>query len=163
MLDVLKQSIRLVRALSAGSATLTTTFSFSDNASSAPCVFMAAVGVATYEGGTCGRSFKMEEEPVSVRESLLLDLLNASLSQQQRGGHMTFTHGVIAAILKAESSQLEEARLLSLPMLFRAVTSHWGTTYPHVVREKLVCLVSGLFQSFNRYTVDTGLSCSDLH
>ena len=139
-------------------ATSITGFSFSDNASSAPCVFMAAVGVATYGGMACGQSFKMEER-VPVRESLLLDLLNASLSQIQREGRITYTHDVIAGILKAEPSQLEEALLLCLPMLLRAVTSYWGTVYPPVIQEKLVSLVSGLFQNFIRYVcrVEVGL------
>lgn len=113
---------------------------------------MAAVGVASFPRVYFDQSTPEESGRVDIQESLLLDLMNASLGHLCVGGdHVTYDHEVIRQVMETGHAQLRQAVVLSLPLLFRAVAGYWSASPPPTVQDKLVCLVSGLLEQFNRY------------
>ena len=93
-----------------------------------------------------------EGERPHAHQSLLLDMLNASLAQvSAEQDHVTYTHDVIGEVMRTGVPELQQAVVLSLPSLLTSVTGHWGAALPSVIQDKLFALVSGLFHNFNRY------------
>lgn len=87
----------------------------------------------------------------SLHESLLLDLLNASLSQLSGASHVTYyRHDIIQTIVKRGAPHLKQAVILSVPLLLRTVTGYWGAALPSAIQDTLVALVTSLFQDFSR-------------
>lgn len=85
-------------------------------------------------------------------DSLLVDLLEGSVVGVSGEGHVTYVHNVIQLVMKGvgPGSALQQAVILSLPVLCLAVTAHWGSAPPPLMREKLAAVVTGLFDHFNR-------------
>ena len=119
---------------------------------SAPCIFMAAVGVAMFVPVQSDK----ESDSVLVLESLLSDLMNGSIEQlgdhthETREDHVTYTHDIIGVIMRGGHPQLKQAVVLSMPLLFRAVTRYWNLLLSTPVADRLVLLLSNLFDYFNR-------------
>ncbi len=110
---------------------------------------MAIVGVASFECDISDQS-ACSERAVVIQESLLTDLIQASMFQLGGDGHVTYTHDVIAMIMEGDHPKLAQAVVTSMPHLFAAATSYWGHTPPTHVLDSLVQLASNLFGVFNR-------------
>ena len=135
---------------------------YRDNAASVSCVFMALVGVASFPYVTTDQSDAAEKgvEHADTCGSLLLDLLTASLSILSGDhvisgqSHVTYTHDVVKLVVERgvnELPELPEAVTLLLPLLFSAVSEHWGPATPPNVQAILSSLLSALYDTFNRY------------
>lgn len=121
---------------------------------------MAVVGVASFPGTVVGVASSPGED--SLHESLLLDLLNASLSQLSGASHVTYyRHDIIQTIVKRGAPHLKQAVILSVPLLLRTVTGYWGAALPSAIQDTLVALVTSLFQDFSRYVYMHVTSCSN--
>lgn len=110
---------------------------------------MAVVGVASFPHETGGNS-----EGPPVLDSLLLDLLNFSPGQllatgSSADGHVTYGHTLLEAIAASGAAHLTEAVILSLPLLLRSITEHWGPLLPGNVQDMVATVGDGLFQYFN--------------
>lgn len=120
---------------------------------------MAAVGVALFPYVT--GSGKSEGPP--ALESLLLDLLSASLSQLSTGtsaghvtpdgGHVTYTHTLIQTIASTGAPHLKKAVILSLPLLLRSVTGYCGTALSADMKDRVMSVATCLFHCFNAYVL----------
>ena len=106
---------------------------------------MAVVGVASF-APVCGEE---EGEPPTLLGTLLVDLLAMSLSQLSGSAHLSYSHNVLQAVARVGPRQLKEAVVVSLPSLLSAVTGYWGMALPEAILEKVVAVVSTLFNQFN--------------
>ena len=85
-----------------------------------------------------------------LAESLMVDLLHICMGKIGGEANVPFTNPLIRLIVESAHAQLQQAVVLTLPLLFTAAGRLWRGKLPPNIRDMLIGLLSDLLDHFTR-------------